>query len=620
MAHLVVRSSPESGQPFDLNRDETAIGRHPDCRIVLTNAPTVSRFHARILRDGEDYYLQDLDSRNGTYLNDERITPQEKFPLKNGDTFSVGDVEFTFNDSRPALVTEAESSGEVADACAAVESLRAILDDDEDSFDTGSSVLATLDLTTGSDENRQVSGRLTARLSALIEITRSLGKALALDKVLPQVLNSVFLILPQADRGIIVLRTRDGTLAPRWAKSRRQNDDGTVRISRTIVKKVMESKEAMLYAPKTRDNRLDVIEGIAGQPIRSMMYAPLVDSEGNSLGVIQVDTADQRKQFRQDDLEILASVAVQAGIAVFKAQLFETALRQKEIEQDLELAQEMYKAFLPQSRPRLHGYEFFDYRCAANHIGGDYYDYIPLPDGRTAAFVADVVGHGIAAAAMMAKVADEMKYCLHRESHPAAAIASLNDRLSYTQVDRFVTLLMIVLDSEKHEVTIVNAGHSAPIWRRADGTIEEPGEDVSGLPVGIMEGMDYEQITIPLAPGESLTMYTDGVIEALSPAGDQFTVDRIRNHVKAGSQDLQAIGEAIINDVRQFVGNGPQVDDICLVCVQRHAGDPTLGLDGEQGEDSGNVYATAESTIDSLCWAASDDTVVVPDQGPNACG
>jgi serine phosphatase RsbU (regulator of sigma subunit) len=568
MPYLRAETGPDSGQRYNLNVDETTIGRHPDCQIVLTEAGRVSRYHAQIVREGGSFFVKDMDSRNGTFLNNEKITPQEKFPLKNGDRLGVCDMLFVFD----GLTREQPKPGATVSDDKMAGPLAALLVDDEEESErgpSGSTVLSTLDLTTSSDGILQVSASLEARLAALIEIMRSLGKALALDDVLPQVLNSLFKTFLQADRGFIVLRAKDGTLVPRWSKCRKPDDEDTLRISRTIIKKVMDTKEAILSADATQDNRLDMSASIADLRIRSMMCAPLVDSEGNALGAIQVDTLDQRKRFRQEDLEVLASVAVQAGIAIHNAELHENALRQKEIEQDLEVAQEVQKAFLPQSPPNLEGYDFYDYYRAANHVGGDYFDYIQLPDGRTAVVVADVVGHGIAAAMMMAKLAAEAKYCLASESHPATAITKLNNRLSDVQVDRFVTLIMIVLDPEKHEVTIVNAGHMAPIWRHVDGTIEEPGADEAGLPVGIMDGIDYQQVAIVLAAGESLTLYTDGVNEAMNLAGEQFTIERVRKHVQADSKELKVMGQAIINDVQQFVGDGPQTDDMCLVSVAR---------------------------------------------------
>lgn len=123
-------------------------------------------------------------------------------------------------------------------------------------------------------------------------------------------------------------------------------------------------------------------------------------------------------------------------------------------------------------------------------------------------------------------------------------------------------------DPAKHEVTIVIAGHMLPIWRHADGTIEEPGDEISALPLGIKADTEYRQITISLERGDWLVMYTDGISDARNPAGDYFTIERIRNHVREADQAKEAF-DGIIDGVRQFVGGRPHDDDMCLVCLQR---------------------------------------------------
>jgi serine phosphatase RsbU (regulator of sigma subunit) len=331
----------------------------------------------------------------------------------------------------------------------------------------------------------------------------------------------------------------------------------------------METKEAILSHDVRQDERIDMTQSLAELQIRSMMCAPLIDSEGNALGVLQVDTLDQRKRFQGEDLEVLASVAVQAGVAIDNAQLHERALRQKEMEQDLELANEVQRAFLPQSRPQIEGYQFYDFYRPANHVGGDYYDYVELPDGRTAIVVADVVGHGIAAAMMMAKVAAEAKYCLASEMDSAVAITRLNDNISAMQIDRFTTVILTVLDPRKHQVTIVNAGHMAPIWRKARGQMEDPGNNLSGLPVGILPGLSYNKKTIQLEPGDVLALYTDGINEAMDPSGQQYTIEKLRGQLEKAGEDITVTGNMIIDDVLTHVGPRPQTDDMCLVIIRR---------------------------------------------------
>lgn len=572
MAYLLAENGPDAGTRYPLDSDELTIGRHPNCQISVKDSGRVSRTHAQIVRQGEVYFLKDLRSRNGTLLNKQPINDQLQL-LNDGDLIGICELEFRFRLRDPSKETKSSTQSTVAsvDDVPGEEdsSSNRVLFEDDAVEEPSSTVLASLDMVSGADGLMQVTPSLQARINALMGITRALGKALALDEVLPKVLDSLFKIFLQADRGFIVLQGEDGSLVPRWTKARRAGQDETIRISRTIVRRVMDSKEAILSHDVTKDDRLDMSQSIAELRIRSMMCAPLLDSEGNPLGVLQVDTLDQRKRFQAEDLEVLTTVAIQAGIAVHNAQLHESALKQKELEQDLELAKEVQKAFLPQIRPQLSGYEFFDFYRPMIFVGGDYYDYITLPDGRTAVIVADVVGHGIAAAMMMAKVSAEAKFCLASESHPATAVTMLNNRLSAMQIERFVTFVAVVLDPVRHEATIVNCGHMAPIWRRNGAVIEEPGDDLVGLPLGIMEDLEYRQKTISLEAGDVLAMYTDGINEAMNAQGQQYTIDRIRTHVRDGGGQLQAIGTTIVNSVLGHIGSSAQTDDMCLVLLQR---------------------------------------------------
>jgi sigma-B regulation protein RsbU (phosphoserine phosphatase) len=253
--------------------------------------------------------------------------------------------------------------------------------------------------------------------------------------------------------------------------------------------------------------------------------------------------------------------------------MHENALKQRSVERDLEVAHEVQRGFLPETPPDVEGYAFFDYYEPANHVGGDYYDYIRLPDGRVAVVVADVVGHGIAAALLMAKLSAEARYSLASEEDVATAVIKLNDAMCRLGVDRFVTMIVTVLNPATHQVTIVNAGHMAPMLRHTDGSVVEPGESLAGLPLGISAGLNYEQLTIELQPGETITMYTDGVNESMSAEAKMYSIERIRELIaESNSSTPGELGQTIIDDVRRFMLGAQQDDDMCLVCYGRVEG------------------------------------------------
>lgn len=571
-ARLEALNGPDKGALFDLREGETLLGRDPAQCTIPIDAVAVSRRHASITWTGSGFFVEDLKSRNGTLLNDGEVS--QRVQLKHDDVLDICGRRYRFVSAAPPSLPTPSDTPSNAGVRSANPLLRPIsppstgavmVDDDASS----STIMKQLD---ASSSYGGLSASPEQTLQALLEINRALGRALALEEVLPQVLRSLFRIFLQADRGLIVLQTEEGELVPKWAESRRAGvENETIRISRTVVREVIRSKKAILSADLQNDSKFEMSESIANVKIRSMMCAPLLDSEDRAFGVLQIDTGDQRRKFRESDLEVLIAVAAQAGVALDNARLHEEALKRHAIQKDLELAHEVQKGFLPDHAPEIAGFDFYDYYEPATVIGGDCFDYIPLPDGRLAVIVADVVGHGIAAALMMAKFSSEIRYRLAAEDDPAKAVTRLNDALSALPLDRFITMVMTVIDPVKGELTIVNAGHMAPIIRMPDGQIVEPGEEEAGMPLGIMEDMDYEKVIVPFPPGAVATLYTDGINECMDGAGDFFGIDRIREMARSSDSGSKALGSAVIRDVREFLGDATQNDDMCLVAFSRNA-------------------------------------------------
>lgn len=563
MASLnVVSGLPEPGRKFDLNvGTKFEMGRAPDCQIVIP-VESVSRKHAVIYHESGSYSLEDLKSRNKTYLNDSAITTKQ--PLRHGDTIRICDVVFRFVSEAPA--PQKFLAGLPAAAGSPGSSKAEMFDDDAPTAE--SSIMKRLGLGSGRNSGVGMMVSADAKLSAMLEIMASTGKSISLDEVLPKILNALMKIFLQADRGFIVLQSPNGDLVPKWARMRRENENESLRISRTICRMVMESKEAILSADAANDKAFELSQSIADFRIRSMMCAPLLDSDGKAMGVLQIDTLDQRHRFTETDLELLVSVAGQAAISIDNAQLHEQAMAQKELQRDLELAHQMQKSFLPNSRPQNDHYLFLDFYRAANQVGGDYYDYITMPDGRLAVIVADVVGHGVAAAMLMAKLSAEARFALGAEPIPAKAVTMLNDRLAKMNLQRFVTMILTVLDFNTGTFTVVNAGHMAPMVRRASGAIEEPSDDIAGYPLGIFEGEEYKQCSFELTPGDYLVQYTDGINESMNLAGELYTIERIKELV-SGEAKPEVLSDRLLKSLEQFVGTAPQADDMCMVIYGR---------------------------------------------------
>jgi serine phosphatase RsbU (regulator of sigma subunit) len=301
------------------------------------------------------------------------------------------------------------------------------------------------------------------------------------------------------------------------------------------------------------------------------MCAPLINSQDNVTGIIQIDTSDQRNRFSRDDLEVLASVACQAAIAVENAELHETAVRDQKRSRELELAHDVLRGFLPSRAPQIEGYDFFHFYEPANELGGDYYDYIPLPGRRLAVVVADVSGKGIPASLLMARLSADVRYCLVSEPSPAEAVAQLN-RVFFSAgwEDRFVTLVLAVLDPFRHELTLVDAGHPPSYLQHAGKVIQAVDEASTRLPLGVMENAEYVQVSHPLHPGDLLVLYTDGISEATNEKDELYGFERLYEQVRVPRPSVAAHAQGILGNVKEFVGKQSQSDDICLVCLGRN--------------------------------------------------
>ncbi len=558
MVFLKVIDGSDKGQIRELKGAKTVIGRHPDCDIEVT-VPAASRHHAQIVCVGNDFFLEDLHSRNGTFLNDEQVRARTQ--LNHGDLIRVAEAVYSFHlhevqNGRPASGEERPVPTFMVE---------------DDGSSSNMQCVSKMDAPSSGSQGTNTSAKvLQTQLEALSEISQRVQRVLELDKVLPEILHCLFLIFAAADRGFIVLKSEDGEFHSRWARLRDSQSQEALPISRTIVEQVMETQQAILSADAAGDERFASSKSLGAVPIRSLMCVPLIDKNGESFGALQIDTIGDRDRFQPADLPLLCSVAAQASIAVETARLHEKVLNQQAVERELELALQIQRSFLPKSVPELPGFDFFDYYEPANHVGGDFYDYIPMPDGRLGIVVADVVGHGVAAAMLTAKLAADVRYKLLSLPEPVDAINELNASLSRDLVeDHFVTLVLAVLAPDSGEVVIVNAGHVPPLHTATDGRVLDVAAEESGWPLGIETDATYRQCKLQLEPGEIVAIYTDGINEALNVAGEMYGIQRIRDYLRSAPRDLANLGQGIIDDIREHARGSDQSDDMCLICFTR---------------------------------------------------
>ena len=272
MALLELVRGFNPGVRFELDGDQSVIGRSADCEVPL-DVPAVSRRHAVIHREHGQFFVEDLQSRNGTFVNDARIT--DRTLLGEGDQLVICDQEFRFYTGHGTGMLDPMRNLE--------ESSFAVLVDD--GADTGkASVMATFDVG-GASASWGLSAKPEVKLAALLEISNGLAQTLSVEAILPKLLDSLFKIFTQADRGFVVMRPKaDGPPVVVADKSRRPGGEERMRISRTIVEEAMNTKKAILSADAASDERFGMAQSIADFSIRSMICAPMIGLDGQPVG------------------------------------------------------------------------------------------------------------------------------------------------------------------------------------------------------------------------------------------------------------------------------------------------------------------------------------------------
>lgn len=552
MAHLEFIKGANLGTTKDLDAERMVIGRNADCYVVL-NVPAVSREHAVIRKIQGKYYIEDMKSRNGTFVNNKEVTTRTL--LKNEDKLKICDnvMAFIENSSQKPIPKDmqAGADGEAAE-------------DEPDS--------STVEATLNQSSKQVLEAQPAEKLAMLLDLGAELSQTFNLEQLLPKIVDSLFTVFRQADRAFIIM-SEDGKLIPRVTKTRRQGEEEKANFSRKIINKCIETNTSLLSEDASADNRFDLSQSIADCRIRSVMCVPLAGRGGTRpFGVIQLDTQDRFKKFTQDDLKLLLSVAGQAAVAVESARMHETIVNRAGLERDLKLANQVQKSFLPKKLPQPTGYEFAAHYESAQEVGGDYYDFIPLPGGRFGIMIGDVAGKGVPAALLMAKVSADARFCTLTEPDLATAVGKLNEQMQEAGLlDRFVTLGAGLLDPAKHDVTFVNAGHMPPlIYRKELNKFEEGmARDLAGYPLGVAEGIPYDSVVLSLAPGDCVLLFTDGITEAKNKSDHEFQLEGVLTTLKACAKSPKAMVDALLGAVKEHAKGCKQHDDITIVAFGR---------------------------------------------------
>ena len=323
------------------------------------------------------------------------------------------------------------------------------------------------------------------------------------------------------------------------------------------------------------------------------LAVPLV-SQGDLIGVLNLGPHLSGQEYSADDRKLLNDLATQAAPAVRVAQLVRQqqveAQSRERMEQELRVAQVIQQTLLPQGVPQMPGWEVAKHYEPAREVGGDFYDFLHLSDGRLGLVVGDVTDKGVPAAMVMATTRAILHGAAERLASPGEVLERVNDVLHPDIPPKmFVTCLYAILEPDTGRLVYANAGHNLPCLRGGDGVKELR---ATGMPLGLMPGMTYEENETSVNPGESVFFYSGGLVEAHNPEREMFGIPRLRELLTSHPGGAPAI-DFLLGELAGFTGSGwEQEDDVTMVTLERAAAPAS---ENPPGSGAGRNVAPAES-------------------------
>jgi len=336
------------------------------------------------------------------------------------------------------------------------------------------------------------------------------------------------------------------------------------------------------------------------------LVIPLV-SQGELVGLLNLGPRLSDQDYSSDDRKLLDSLAAQAAPALQVAQLVrrqEAQARSRErIEQELRVATTIQQNFLPRELPDLPGWDVSAYYRPAREVGGDFYDFIELPGGHIGIVIGDVTDKGVPAAMVMAATRSVLRASAQRVVSPGEVLGRVNDLMCPDMPAKmFVTCLYGVLEPITGRFTFANAGHNLPYVRTGDGSAELR---ATGMPLGLLPGIAYEETEALLEPGQTMLLHSDGVAEAHGPAHEMFGFPRLQDVVGARSGRGEVI-DRVLTELGRFTGaDWEQEDDITLVALTRYGAVPAAGAAGldvsfQVASEPGNEKQVSERVAEAV--------------------
>jgi sigma-B regulation protein RsbU (phosphoserine phosphatase) len=416
------------------------------------------------------------------------------------------------------------------------------------------------------EENRRLK-RAVEELSILNDLARAIGASVNLQDIMRTIIHRSLRAI-HAEQGVITLvdrRSRDAMKTfVRTAVSSTQAPH--FHFSQSLLGWMHLNKKPLAIQDPRTDSRFKGVEW--DDSIRSLLCVPMM-AKSALIGVLTVYNKKEGTPFTDEDQRLLAIIAGQSAQVVENARLYEEEQALHRMKEEVRLAATIQMDLLPKTAPVVSGYDIAGRSIPAQLVGGDYFDFIPIDAARLAICLADVSGKGLPASLLMANVQATLRGQTLSNTSVSSCIARSNRLLHQsTSPEKFVTVFYGRLDIQAHTLTYCNAGQDNPLLFSAEGEPRRLG--TGGIVLSIMEEFPYQEETVPLAPGDCLIMFSDGITEAVDQQAEQFGEARIASIVRAHRlQTAEAIIDAVVEAVRVHAADAPQSDDMTIVVVRR---------------------------------------------------
>jgi serine phosphatase RsbU (regulator of sigma subunit) len=570
MMKLSIKTPGKPPVTVEVRKLRMTIGRSVRNEICLED-PFSSRIHAELRVDGDTYWLTDLGSANGTFVNGKRVTGT--IQMFSGDRIQIGETLIELQPAAEAITAPAVSTTDRLLAAEVVATPEATKEPTDRTVVTSGllSIIETVRNASGAKEEIEAVEHRKDLFAVVSKVGVALLSQCSLDETLNQIIDLIFEGVP-ADRAFLLLRDgKSGELVCKVASYRNRQPteaDREVRISRSITEEVVGKGRSVLTSDASQDERFRQQESILLQGIRSVMAVPLSVNQ-QVIGMIYVDSPMSVNIFTQDDLHLLTTIASVAAVKIENALLLEQRIDNERIKQQLNSARDIQSRLLPVTPPAVPHYDLAGISLPCFEVGGDYFDFIQAGSHRLMISLGDVSGKGMDAAMLMSSLHATVRAQVGNTSSLSEMVSRVNAYLyENTPSNKYATLVCSQLDAESHQLTYTNAGHNPPLLIRRNGEVVYL--EAGGLPVGIAGFSNYEEGAVTFESEDALIIYSDGVSESTNRRGEEFGTERLidvvqKNQQRTAAQLRDRIEEAITN----FLDGGSPSDDMTLVIVKR---------------------------------------------------